>query len=327
MSFALSFLCGQSTFSPALYYTFVAAVYGIIAVIFAFVLIFGLRAKRNVKHEKITRMPDGFSPLDVKRIFIGKTYPQRLTRALIAYWGERGYIKVKQLSRNTVRIIKLKGMPKHDSDDALFFDRGTYVRENALFQLLIKRTRNGKPVNLNRAIFTKDDARLMRDYAVREDEGVYSAKHYTLKIVTIALCIFAALLAQVYKVIAAPENFIGIVGVGFACIGLAVLMFVKEMPIVFKTIWCGGVACGLNRRHVRGNFVDARPARLVCYRNRAFVRRSAVLGSVCGLPRKEQPFRLFRPCQLPQIFAVCARRGTAFARLLQGFAHALRIPH
>ena len=214
MSFALSFLCGQSTFSPALYYTFVAAVYGIIAVIFAFVLIFGLRAKRNVEHEKITRMPDGFSPLDVKRIFIGKTYPQRLTRALIAYWGERGYIKVKQLSRNTVRIIKLKGMPKHDSDDALFFDRGTYVRENALFQLLIKRTRNGKPVNLNRAIFTKDDASLMRNYAVREDEGVYSAKHYTLKIVTIA------------------------------CIGLAVLMFVKEMPIVFKTIWCGGWLAG-----------------------------------------------------------------------------------
>ena len=81
LSFALSFLCGQSTFSPALYYAFVAAVCGIIAVIFAFVLIFGLRAKRNVKREKITRMPDGFSPLDVKRIFIGKTYPQRLTRA------------------------------------------------------------------------------------------------------------------------------------------------------------------------------------------------------------------------------------------------------
>ena len=73
---------------------------------------------------------------------------------------------------------------------------------------------------------------------------MYSAKHYTLKIVTISLCIFAALLAQVYKVIAAPENFIGIVGVGFACIGLAVLMFVKEMPIVFKTIWCGGWLAG-----------------------------------------------------------------------------------
>ncbi|MDE6401344.1 MAG: DUF2207 domain-containing protein [Clostridiales bacterium] len=240
----MSFVFTNSTVGgDPIYYGFVGGVYGIIAVIFAFVLIFGLRARRNVKKEKITALPDGFSPLDVKRIFIGKTYPRRLTRALIAYWGECGYIKVKQLSRNTVRIIKKKDMPPHD-DGAVFFDRGTYVRECDLFAILMKHIKNGKPVKLNRPLFNKYEAQVTQSYAVREDDGVYSSKHYTLKIVTIALCIVAALLAQISNVIGAPENFVGIVGVGFACIGLTVLMFVRDMPIAFKTVWCGGWLAG-----------------------------------------------------------------------------------
>lgn len=240
----MSFCFVNANSDNAVYYGFAAGVYGIIAVIFAFVLIFGLRAKRNVQREKVSSLSDGFSPLDVKRIFIGKTYPRRLTRALIAYWGECGYIKVKQLSRNTVRIVKIKNMPRHDNDKAVFFDRGTYVRECDLFDILMTNVRSGKPVNLNRPLFTKNEANVTQSYAVREDDGVYSAKHYTLKIVTIVLCIVAALLAQIANSIAAPENFVGIVGVGFACIGLSVLMFVRDMPVAFKAGWCGGWLAG-----------------------------------------------------------------------------------
>ena len=225
------------------YIGFAAGAYACIGVIFMFVLVFGLRARRNVKHEKVTSLPDGFSPLDVKRIFIGKTYPRRLTRALITYWAERGYIKVKQLTRNTVRIVRRTWMPNHDNDRAVFFDRGTYVREHDLFKIFMRKVGDGTPVNLNRPLFDRHECDLSGKYAVREDDGVYSAAHYSLKIFTIALCIVTALLAQMASGFNGGE-FMGIVGVGTALIGLFVLMFVKDMPIVFKAIWCGGWLAG-----------------------------------------------------------------------------------
>lgn len=226
-----------SAISPV-YCIFAACVYGIIAAIFLLALIFGRRARRNVKKETVSRLPDGFSPLDVQRIFIGKTYPRKITRALITHWAERGYIKVKFVDRTHVRIIKKKDMPVHDSADAVFFDRGTYVRERDLFNILIRKTMSGKTVNLNRPMFTKSDVASAKHYAVREDDGVYSAKHYTLKITAIAMCIVAALLAQISDLVMGGVG-IGIIGVPLACIGLAVLMFVPDMPIVFKAIWCG----------------------------------------------------------------------------------------
>ena len=227
----------------ATYYAFVTAVYGIIAVLFSFVIIFGLRARRCVKKQKIEALPKGFSPLDVKRIFIGKTYPRKLTKALIAYWGERGYIKVKQLSHNTVRIIRKSWMPEHD-DGAVFFDRGTYVRERDLFNILMKKVAHGCPVKLNRPLFDKSEADgAINAYAVREDEGVYSAKHYSLKIASIALCIISALVAQIYNGISSG-SYLGILGVGTSCRGLFVLLFVKDAPVFFKTIWCGGWLAG-----------------------------------------------------------------------------------
>lgn len=241
---------------------FAAAAYCCIAVILLFVLIFGLRARRNVKREKVTSLPDGFSPLDVKRIFIGKTYPQKLTRALITYWAECGYIKVKHVSKYVVRIVKLKGMPEHDSKNAKFFDRGTYVRERDLFQILIKNTASGTPVDIRKPLFTKSEASVTDSYAVREDDGVYSAKHYTLKIVTIGLCITTALFAQIASGCNDGE-FMGLIGVGTALIGLFVLMFVKGMPIAFKAVWCGGWLAGSTAFMCFGFIWDTDPFGLV----------------------------------------------------------------
>lgn len=74
------------------YYVFAGLIYACILAIILLALVFGLRARRNVKHEKVTELAKGFSPLDVQRIFIGKTYPRRLTRALIVHWAQMGYI-------------------------------------------------------------------------------------------------------------------------------------------------------------------------------------------------------------------------------------------
>ena len=79
---------------PVPYHVAVVAVYACILTICILALVFGLRARVYVKREKVTALPRGFSPLDVQRIFIGKTYPRRLTRALIVHWAQQGYIRV-----------------------------------------------------------------------------------------------------------------------------------------------------------------------------------------------------------------------------------------
>lgn len=73
---------------------------------------------------------------------------------------------------------------------------------------------------------------------MREDEGVYSARHYTLKIVTLVLSIVPLLLAAIWCGIY-NGNYMAVMLVCTATIGLAVFMFVNEMPILFKLVWCG----------------------------------------------------------------------------------------
>ena len=185
-----------------LYYLFAGGVYACILAILLLALIYGRRARRNVKSEKITCLSAGFSPLDVQRIFIGKTYPRRLTRALIVHWAQMGYIRVEQVSKNVVRLIKLYNPPKHRSADAVFLDRGTYVREWKLFDKLFF-CGSVQTVKLNKPLFSREDVKEINEsFAVREDDGVYSQKHYTLKVVTFALSIIPFFLSGIYLCVA-----------------------------------------------------------------------------------------------------------------------------
>lgn len=232
---------------PIIYHIFAAGIYGCIAVICILALVYGRRARRNVKKERVTLLPQNFSPLDVKRIFIGKTFPRRMTRALITYWAQCGYISVKYISKFKVKITKLKNMPLHNEKGATFFDRGTYVRERDLFWYATKKAKDGKPFNLLRPMFTKNEIKTINNkYATREDEGVYTARHYRLKLITLALSLFPFVLAVLWLCIY-TTNYVSLIFIGTAIIGLFVFMFVREMPIIFKLIWCGmwlGVSIG-----------------------------------------------------------------------------------
>lgn len=240
----MTFLSADNTI---IYNGFAAGIYGCVAVILILALVFGLRAKRNVKKEVVTKMPDGFSPLDVQRIFIGKTYPRRLTAALITHWAQMGYIKVKYLSPHTVQLTKKKDMPPHYSDKAVFFDRGTYVRERELFRAAMKKAAGGKPINIHMPLVSKiKAAEISKQFAVREDEGVYSSTHYTLKLVTFALSVLPFLLSAVLLGLL-TGMYMMLITFFMAMIGLIVLIFVRGMPILFKAVWCGkwlGVSIG-----------------------------------------------------------------------------------
>lgn len=220
------------------YYAFAALVYGCLLAFLVMSLYYGRRARRNVKREKITELKSGFSPLDIQRIFIGKTYPRRLTRALIVHWANMGYINVKQVGKHRIKIGLKKRPPAHDDESAVFFDRGVYVREHDLFDEFIAKYRYTE-VDLYKPLFSKSTIKTVNDtYAVREDEGVYTAKHYTLKLVGLLLSVIPFFLCAVWAAIY-TGNAIMVVLVGFALIGLFVLKFVKSMPIPFKIIWCG----------------------------------------------------------------------------------------
>lgn len=245
------------SYTEITYYIFAALVYGCVLTLIVLSLYYGRRARRNVKKEKITELKRGYSPLDIQRIFIGKTYPRKLTRALIVHWGNLGYINVKQKGRFRVTITQLKRPPYHDDEDAVFIDRGVYVRERDLFDDFMATTRRNKGVvDLRRPLFTKQTVKKVNsDYAVREDEGVYTAKHYTLKLVGLFLSVLPFLLCAIYGVIY-TSNPVLLVLIGTGLIGLFVLKFVKGMPIVFKLIWCG-MWLGASLGGVYGMFAGA----------------------------------------------------------------------
>lgn len=228
-----------NTVESVIYNCLAAAVFLCIGAILFMAVYFGRRAKRNVKKETVKELPRGFSPLDVQRIFIGKTYPRKLTAALLTHWAALGHIKLKYIDKYHVKVIKIKNLPPHDSDKAVFFDRGTYVREIELFKTVMNKTNKGDPVDLRRPLFTKNEAATNTiGFAVREDVGVYSTWHYTLKIITIVLSVLPFLISAIWCGIASG-NYMGILMFFMALIGLSVLKFVKEMPILFKFVWCG----------------------------------------------------------------------------------------
>lgn len=236
-----------SSNNSIIYYGFAAGIYACVVAILVLALVFGLRAKRNVKKETVTKMPKGFSPLDVQRIFIGKTYPRRLTSALIIHWAQMGYIKVKYVSKHKVQLTKKKNMPPHYSDKAVFFDRGTYVREHELFNEVMRKAAGGKPINIHLPLVSRLTATgINNDFAMREYVGVYSSLHYTLKIITFALSVLPLLLSAILVGVL-TGIYIGLLMFFMAMIGLIALIFARGMPIIFKVVWCGmwlGVSIG-----------------------------------------------------------------------------------
>ncbi len=220
----------------ALYYALAAATYLCIAVLIVMSVFFGRRARRNVKREKVTEMPKGFSPLDVQRIFIGKTFPSRLTRALLVHWAQLGYIKIIPVSKFKVKIRLIKQMPPHDSEEAVFYDRGTYVRECALFELATDKYRD-KPINLFSPMFDSKEIKKWRGrFAAREDEGVYSEKHYRLKVAAIFLSVCPFVLMNIWLSVCSSSAHIITTIMG--ALGFFVLRFMSDIPLWFRILWC-----------------------------------------------------------------------------------------
>lgn len=226
-------------YKPIPYHIVAVAVYACILTICILAIVYGLRTRAYVKREKITALPRGFSPLDVQRIFIGKTYPRRLTRALIVHWAQMGYIMVEHISRYKVNLVCLDKPSVHSSKKAVFFDRGTYVRERDIFNALFPRQSVAVTVNLLKPLIPKAKVKSINEtYAVREDEGVFSTKHYRLKVVTLILSFAPFALCGVYMCI--TGSFTGIIPPFMMMLGMFVFRFMREIPFWFRLIWSMG---------------------------------------------------------------------------------------
>lgn len=223
-------------YKPIPYHIAAVGVYACILVVIILAFIYGLRARAYVKKQTITALSRGFSPLDVQRIFIGKTYPRRLTRALIVHWAQMGYIRVEQISRYTVKLVCLKRPPVHNHEEAVFFDRGTYVRERDVFNGVFARHGSAVTVNLNKPLISKAKVNsINKSYAAREDEGVFSTKHYRLKVATFILSFAPFVICGIYMCI--TGSFTGIIPPFMMMLGMFVFRFLREIPFWFRFIW------------------------------------------------------------------------------------------
>ncbi len=223
-------------YKPIPYHIAAVSVYACILTLVILAVIYGLRARAYVKRETVTALPRGFSPLDVQRIFICKNYPRRLTRALIVHWAQSGYIRVEQISRYTVKLVCLKRPPVHNDDEAVFFDRGTYVRERDIFNAVFARHGSAVTVNLLKPLVSKTKIiSINRSYATREDEGVYSAKHYRLKVATFIISFAPFVICGIYMCI--TGSFAGIIPPFMMMLGMFVFRFMREIPFWFRFIW------------------------------------------------------------------------------------------
>lgn len=229
------------------FYVIAAAIsWACILTVLIFDIAFGLRARFRVKKERVTRLPDGFSPLDYQRVIKGKTRPDRLTRALLAWWAQRGYIKIGATSRNVVRVWKLTNMPPHE--EAEFYDRGTYVREREIFNFVFSDVNlNGgfKDIKLNAPLLSRKSAEAInKSFAIGENEGVFGYRHFILKIVTQILCFVPYFLAVAWGAYSSEDGVLYIAGSIFSVIGVLALKYVTAVPPAFRypffAVW-GGV--------------------------------------------------------------------------------------
>ena len=224
------------------FYVIVAAVsWGCILTVLVFDVVFGLRARFRVKRERVTALPAGFSPLDYQRVMKGKTRPERLTRALLVWWAQKGYIAIKYKTASSVTVRKISDMPPHE--EAQFYDRGTYVRERAIFNFVFK-DRAPKQINLNKPLVSRKNAEAInKSFSIGENEGVFGAGHFTLKIITQILCFVPYFLAVAWASYYTGE--IGLyVGVSiFSVIGVLALKYFTVIPpyfrIPFFSLWGG----------------------------------------------------------------------------------------
>ena len=215
--------------------------WGCILTVLVFDVVFGLRARFRVKRERVTSLPEGFSPLDYQRVMKGKTHPERLTRALLVWWAQRGYITIEAKTEWTVKVKKIKDMPPHE--EATFYDRGTYVREREIFNFVFKGKKTHE-IHLNRPLVTSKNAEaISKSFAVAENEGVFGAGHFLLKLVTQILCFVPYFLAISWAAYSTGEIAL-YVGVSiFSVIGVIALKYFFAIPagirIPFFSIWGG----------------------------------------------------------------------------------------
>ena len=225
------------------FYIIAAAVsWGCILTVLVFDVVFGLRARSRVKRERVTSLPAGFSPLDYQRVMKGKTRPERLTRALLVWWAQRGYIEIKPKSRRIVTVRKISEMPPHE--EAQFYDRGTYVREREIFNFVFD-GKAPKEINLNKPLISRKNAeKINKSFSVGENEGVFGAGHFTLKIITQILCFVPYFLAVAWGAVSTEDGAIYIAISIFSVIGVVALKYFTAVPpqfrIPFFSLW-GGV--------------------------------------------------------------------------------------
>lgn len=239
-----------------LFYIIAAAIsFGCIAVVLVFDVAFGCRALFHVKRERVSELPKGFSPLDYQRVIKGKTRPDQLTRALLVWWAERGYIKLAGLNRNTVRVWKLKNMPPHE--EAEFYDRGTYVRERKIFDHIFSDVRLNtgfKDVKINMPLLSRKSAEnINKSFSIGENEGVFGTGHFILKIVTQILCFVPYFLAVAWASYDTGNGgaFIGLSI--FSVIGVLALKYLVVFPPAirypFFAVWGGAPYCGIVQQY------------------------------------------------------------------------------
>ena len=224
------------------YYAFAAGVYGTFFTVLALALIFGLRARVSVHDGPTNRLPCGFSPLDIQRVLGGKTYPRRVTKALLYHWANMGYIEIEVKEDGVFAVKVKKKMPLHDDEKAVFFDRGTYVREQRIFRAAFP-MKNAK-VSPKKPLISRDVQSAIREsYAVREDEGVYGQAHYTLKMITQVLAILPILLSATWAVLYSTSNLGLAFMLIFIIIGVLAMRHLTVVPpgfrIPFFSVWGG----------------------------------------------------------------------------------------
>lgn len=225
-----------------LFYIIAAALsWGCIATVLVFDVAFGFRARFRAKRERVASLPEGFSPLDYQRVMKGKTHPERLTKALLVWWAQRGYITIKRKDARTVIVKRVMDMPPHT--EATFFDRGTYVREREIFNFVFSGKKTHE-IKLNKPLISRQNAeKINKSFAVHENEGVFGAGHFLLKIITQILCFVPYFLAIAWA--SYDTGDIGLyVGVSiFSVIGVIALKYFYAVPpqirIPFFSLWGG----------------------------------------------------------------------------------------
>ncbi len=240
------------------FYVIAAAIsWGCIGIVLIFDFVFGFRALFHVKREMITELPKGFSPLDYQRVMRGKTSPHRLTRALLVWWAQKGYIRIEGGTGSTVRVWKLKNMPPHNK--AEFYDRGTYVRECKIFNHVFSDVRLNtgfKDLSLNRPLVSrKSAAAINKSFSIGENEGVFGAGHFILKIVTQALCFVPYFLAVAWGTIDSSSEGLYIGLSIFSVIGVMALKYCTPIPAAirypFFSIWGGAPYFAIVTQYIR----------------------------------------------------------------------------